>query len=115
MKGDREKAISFEPGFTLAEVVVVSAIVAILASVAIPVYTGYLTSQRQSAVDNLASTAAIAANSYLRRYNQIPTVAKLGLFLPVPGKYQITISSADTTVIVKDASDLSIADTVFFK
>lgn len=100
-------------GFTLAEVIVVGAIVAILAAVAVPLYTGYLTSQRQSVVDNLASTAAVAANSYFRRYNLAPDSARLGLFLPVPGKFKISVTS--TTVIVRDASDLSITSTVAFR
>lgn len=102
-----------QKGFTLAEVLVVSIIIAALAAVAFPVYTALVRGQRQAAVENLASTAAIAANSYYRRYNQNPDSAKLGLFLPVPGKFKISVSGAN--VIVKDGSDITITSTVAYR
>src|SRR5262245_14372891 len=100
-------------GFSIVEMVVVSAIVAILAAVAIPVYTGYLKGQRQQAVGSLASSAAVAANAYYRRFNANPDSSKLGLFLPIPGKYKISVSGANVTV--KDGSDTTIAKTLAYR
>lgn len=101
-------------GFTLMEVLVTMIMVAILAAVAIPLYSSYVTAQRKSAVDNLAQAAALAATSYYRRHNDLPDSAKLGLFLPVPGKYLISV--ADPNVTVRDASNPSVIfSTVRFK
>lgn len=57
-------------GFTIVEVIVVAVIVMILSAVAIPMYGSYITSARQSVVDNLAETAATAANNVWRRMKQ---------------------------------------------
>ncbi|MCL2688678.1 MAG: prepilin-type N-terminal cleavage/methylation domain-containing protein [Chitinispirillia bacterium] len=56
-------------GFTLVEVIVVAVIVLILSAVAIPMYNGYVRGARQDTVNNLAETAAAAANSFWRRTN----------------------------------------------
>lgn len=56
-----------ESGFTLVEVIVVAAIVAILAAIGIPLYNGYIRDARQNTVDGLAETAAAAANAYWRK------------------------------------------------
>jgi prepilin-type N-terminal cleavage/methylation domain-containing protein len=101
-------------GFTLAEVLVVSTIIAILAAVAIPVYTGYVRSQRQAVVENLAQTAAVAANAWYRRHNTDPTIADLNLFMPVEGKFHIFIEGAN--IIVRDTSASPIAaDTLNYR
>lgn len=89
-------------GFTLAEVLVVSVIVAILAAVAIPVYTNYLQDQRAEAVDNLANTAAVAAFAYYKRTGDLPDdFADLNMFLP-DASYTITIAGENVTVTNAD-------------
>lgn len=88
--------------------------VAILAAVAVPVYTGYVTNQRQEVVTNLAQTAAITANAYLRRTGNNPTVAELGLFLPDPTKYTITME-AGRTIRVRETADATITKTVSYE
>lgn len=60
-------------GFTLIEAVVVSVIVAILAAVAIPIYSGFIADQRVTTVSNLAETAAASANAYHRRTGTVLT------------------------------------------
>ena len=52
-----------QKGFTLVEVIVIAVIVAILALVGIQLYTGFINQARQDTVDNLAHTAAAAANT----------------------------------------------------
>jgi prepilin-type N-terminal cleavage/methylation domain-containing protein len=64
-------------GFSLVEIIVTSVIIAILAVVAIPLYSGYLRDQRQSTVNNLAQTAAAAGNAYWRRTGANLTSADL--------------------------------------
>lgn len=45
-------------GFTLVEVIVVAVIVAVLATVAIPLYTGYVESSKQNTIENCAANLA---------------------------------------------------------
>jgi prepilin-type N-terminal cleavage/methylation domain-containing protein len=65
---------SSKKGFTLVEVIVVAVIVLILAGVAIPMYNGYIRQAKQDTVDNLAETAAAAANSFWRKTGIDPDV-----------------------------------------
>ncbi len=97
-------------GFVLAEVLVVAVIVAILAAVAIPVYTGYVTSQRKTVVTNLAQTGAMAASIYVRRTGILPTSpGALNLYYDST-KYSITVNIG-RTITVRDRSDPSNIDT----
>lgn len=84
-----------------------------LAAVAIPLYSSYVAAQRKSAVENLAQAAAIAATAYYRRHNDFPDSAKLGLFLPIAGKYRISVT--DPFVTVRDAGDTLILSTVRYR
>lgn len=84
-----------------------------MAAVAVPIYTGYLRSQKLENVKNLAQAAAIAANAYYRRHDSFPDSAKLGLFLPDPTKYRISV--ADPNVTVTDASDGTITSTISYR
>jgi prepilin-type N-terminal cleavage/methylation domain-containing protein len=95
-------------GFTLIEAIVTSVIMVILAAVAIPIYTGYIKDQQQSTVNNLAETAAAAANAYLRRTgsdptdgNQTPNTAPLNLYFNATN-YSISVTGASNTITVTD-------------
>jgi prepilin-type N-terminal cleavage/methylation domain-containing protein len=88
-------------GFTMVEVIVVGVIVAILAAVAIPTYTNYLNSTKQNAVDNLAQTAAAAANSFYRRTGSNPAVSDLNLFYD-QNKYSVIVTVANSSVTVSE-------------
>ena len=91
-------------GFALVEILVVSVIVAILAAVAVPVYSGYIKTQREEVTKNIAQSTAAAAAIYSRRGND-PTcnstpacVAKLRIFLTAPNQYKIVVDAALVTV-----------------
>ena len=52
------KNLKYAGGFTLVEVIVVAVIVAVLATVAIPLYTNYIESSKKGVVNNCAGSLA---------------------------------------------------------
>ena len=108
-------------GFVLIEVLVVAVIMAALAAVAIPVYTGYMQTQRMEMAKNLAQSTAAAANIYTRRTGAPPActhatvpscVTLLNVFLSDPARYQIDI--AGRTVTVTDQAYAGVAGSSTF-
>jgi type IV pilus assembly protein PilA len=90
-----------EKEFTLIEAIIVAVLIAVLAAVAIPIYSGYVRDARQDRVNNLAQTAAAAANAYVRKTGVNLTegksdIPKLNLFVPDSGD-AIEIVSPDPT------------------
>jgi Tfp pilus assembly protein PilE len=103
------KSGTLRAGFVLAEVLVVSIIVAALAVVAIPIYSGMIKSQRRDVARNIAQTAALSANVYYRKYGLDPNcstsatcITQLSLFMPDPSKYTVVISG--TNIVITDIS-----------
>lgn len=103
-------------GFVLVEVLVVSLIVAILAAVAVPMYAGYIKSQRESAAKSIAQSAAAAANIYTRRNSAVPVcthgsspncLTLLNFFLPDTSQYYVDISVRNVTVTDRLHSDIA--------
>lgn len=104
-----------EDGVVLVEILVVAVIVAILAAVAIPIYTGTVLKQRRDLVSNLAQTAAVSANVFYRRNGVNPTDSDLDIYLPDSSRYGLSVSG--NTIIAKDSlggSDI-VRDTVSFR
>jgi prepilin-type N-terminal cleavage/methylation domain-containing protein len=100
-------------GFTMVEVLVVALIVAALAAVSIPVYSGYIRTQKIEVVSGLAQTASVAANIYFRRTGAGPTTAvQLNLFYDA-AKFDIVF--ADPQVTVTDKSDVTITKTINYR
>jgi len=86
-------------GFTLIEVIVTAVIVVILSGVAIPNYIGYINQTRQDAVESLAATVAIAANTHWRKNKTVPTLSGLGINYDAT-KYTVTVNNPTDSVKV---------------
>jgi type II secretory pathway pseudopilin PulG len=91
--------VGASPAFTLIEAVVTAVIVAILAAVGLGLYQGYVKEARQDTVNQIAQTAAAAANTYYRKTNKEPTsYTDLNLFLPDPTRYSVSVDNTQVTV-----------------
>jgi type IV pilus assembly protein PilE len=95
-------------GFTFVEVIVASVIVAILAAVAIPIYSGYITNQRMEVVKNMAQTAAMAENIFFRRTGgHADDLDDIKFFNPDPDRYDVVLAGGGVTVTDKTVSGVS--------
>jgi prepilin-type N-terminal cleavage/methylation domain-containing protein len=104
-------------GFTLAEVLVVGVIMVILAAVAIPTYSSYVSGQKQEVVENLAQTAGVSANAFYRRHGRAPTSStEMNLYLPDEVRFVLTFPSSTTLTITDyQDSDHPISSTVTYR
>lgn len=62
-----------ERGFTLLELIVVVIVLAVLASIAVPMYRGYIKSVRATEAKSRLGAIVTAAKNYYQRHNQWPT------------------------------------------
>lgn len=92
-------------GFTFVEVIVVGVIVAILAAVCIPLYSGYVKNQKLAVVKGLAESGAVSANVFWRRQATTPDSADLKLFLPNPEEYNVRIAHDSVLVSTGAGAD----------
>lgn len=89
-----------QKGFTIVEGIVVAVIIAILSVIAVPLYNGYINDSQQNAVDNLATTASAAANSWVRKRGEASlTVDALNLKYD-QNEYTITIDKGNDQITV---------------
>jgi len=120
---EREKSVAVgvagaSRGFTVIEIIVVSAIVLVLAAVAIPIYTGYVDSTRREAVSILAQTGAAAASSYYKKTEKapaspiLPNSAPLSLFFN-GNKYSVV--TVGSFIYVTDRSNAGYTASVAFR
>jgi prepilin-type N-terminal cleavage/methylation domain-containing protein len=116
------ECIEGSQGFSLIEVLAVSVIVAILAAVAVPMYSGYIRTQRENAALGIAQSTAAAANIYTRRFGSAPActhsstptcVTLFNLFLSNPSQYQVDISGRTVTVTDLQHSDVTAQQATF--
>jgi type II secretory pathway pseudopilin PulG len=105
-------------GFTFVEIIVVGIIVAILAAVSIPIYSGYVTYQRNQAATSVAQTASVTANSIFRRLGAgHPTTAELvaAFFLPNAAQFTITVSGNQVNVAENSNPSIPVSVSVQFR
>ena len=68
MKKALQKVLKDKKGFTLAELLIVVAIIAILVAISVPIFTGQLTKSKESTDDaNIRSAKAAAVAEYLNK------------------------------------------------
>lgn len=67
-------------GFTLIELMVVVIIIAVLAAIAIPLYTGYIKNARTSEGTARLGSIMTAAKAYYQRYNMWPDDGDNGFY-----------------------------------
>ena len=102
-------------GFTFVEAIVVAAIIAVLAAIAIPIYNGYIHDARQDSVDNLAETAAAAANTYVRKRGEATLDVNVLNLHYDQAKYSVSISTTNDEVTVTDLNDNTIKKVVKYQ
>ena len=115
-------------GFTLVEVIVVAVIVAILAAVAIPLYTGYVRDSRVKVADNIAGSVASACGG-IKAFDpaEIPdgafgsgsvitvpgTNAADSKIISIPDGFTVAINKNAFTVVCSYDNDPSIKSKIF--
>lgn len=101
---------SMQKGFTLIELMIVVAIIAILAAIAIPAYQNYLIRSQVSEGASLMGGAKTAALEYYSNHGTWPdTNAKAGLATDtsITGKYVSKVDVANTGIITATFSNAS--------
>lgn len=91
-----------QSGFTLIELMIVVAIIAILAAVALPAYRDYVTRAQVAEGYSLATGAKVAIATYYGEYGQFPnTNPSAGMAQPTSysGKYVASVTVDDTGAI----------------
>ena len=80
MYGFFNRRLSNQHGFTMLELMVVVIIVAVLAAVAVPLYTGFIKKARVSEAEARLGQILTAAKSFGQENNTWPTAASAGFF-----------------------------------
>ena len=93
-----KKAKENKKGFTLAELLIVVAIIAVLVAISIPIFTSQLEKSRDAVtVSNLRAAYAEAATEYLTSSGKAVTNGDIEVAAPASGKVVVTVKN----VVVK--------------
>ena len=109
-------------GFTLIEVLVVAVIVAILAAVAIPAYSGYIQSSKERVATNIAATIASALAAYYSEYPDFRVTEAMnvsgsegglvniggGNSVRIPADHEVTLTNENVTVGLHSDSNIEV-------
>jgi type IV pilus assembly protein PilA len=100
---------SVQKGFTLIELMIVVAIIAILAAIAIPAYQDYLIRSQVSEGASLADAAKTAAAEYFSNHGSFPTGntgAGVATASSIQGKYvkSVTVNNGVVTALFSSAA-----------
>jgi len=104
-------------GFTLIELMIVVAIIAILAAIAIPAYRDYLIRTQVTEGASLAGPGKIAVDEYYWHYGTLPadnTVAGLAQATDIKGDYvtQVSVAGGTISATFGNKANTAIAGTV---
>jgi type IV pilus assembly protein PilA len=103
-----------QKGFTLIELMIIVAIIAILAAIAIPAYNDFTARSKVSEGISLASTAQLAITEYYMTYGAWPQdngQAGMNGPLEIQGKYieSVTVAQNQVLVLFKPDAGLGLA------
>lgn len=97
-------------GFTLIELMIVVAVVAILAAIAVPSYMESIRKSRRSDATTSLAKIQLAQETYRLNHTSYGTLANLGLADPLPsteGYYRIALSTISATGYTATATPVS--------
>jgi len=92
--------LSSKKGFTLVEVMIVVAIIAILAAIAIPAYQGYITASKQKSAESTLEQFSILLESYRAENGSFPPNGPYDYIENADGT--ITAGNDDITPLLPD-------------
>src|SRR5690606_13646701 len=107
-----QKLANKQQGFTLTEVLIVVAIVAILAGIAIPSYQDSVRkAMRADAKESLLSAAAMQEKHYLQYYQYSDEIDDVGGSASAEGYYTISLTGGATFLLTATATGAQTSDT----
>jgi Tfp pilus assembly protein PilE len=104
-------------GFTLIEAIITGVMVAVVATSAALMYSGYINESRRQTVKNLAEAGAVAANAYSRRTGdtlQASDMEKLNLYYDASRFTVEIVPGSGANGIIRVTDDHAISDSAHY-
>jgi prepilin-type N-terminal cleavage/methylation domain-containing protein len=99
-----------QAGFTLIELMIVVAIIAILAAIALPIYNNYVTRSKLTDAQNGLSATRVLMEQYFqdnRQYTSTSNAANCGVSMPSSQYFIYTCSATSTTYVITASGSAS--------